>query len=147
MIGTWTNDWRARCQDQAGYYKYSEGVKALSPFIWKASESNGGWSWHNCHVEKSATIVTSPEFGDSDDNLLGVVQAASFKGSNQADVILNLLENYDIVDHIFAVCCDTISSNTGVFSWAIVLLPQSRTLPPCSFSEGDTCWKCIFLTS
>jgi hypothetical protein len=23
-------------------YKYSEGVKALSPFIWKASESNGG---------------------------------------------------------------------------------------------------------
>ncbi len=36
------NGRRARCQDQAGYYKCSEGVKALSPFIWKASESNGG---------------------------------------------------------------------------------------------------------
>ena len=38
------------------------------------------------------------------------------------------------VDHIFAVCCDTISSNTDVFSRAIVLLPQSWTLPPYSFS-------------
>jgi hypothetical protein len=76
-------------------------------------------------VEKIATIVTAPDFGDSDDILLGVVQAASSKGSDQADVILNLLEYYDIVDHIFAVCCDTISSNTGVFSRAIVLLPQS----------------------
>ncbi len=76
-------------------------------------------------MEKIATIVTSPDFGDSDDILLGVVQAASSKGSYQADVILNLLEYYDIADHIFAVCCDTISSNTGVFSRAIVLLPQS----------------------
>jgi hypothetical protein len=58
-------------------------------------------------VEKIATIVTSPDCGDSDDILLGVVQAASSKDSDQADVILNLLEYYDIVDHIFAVCCDT----------------------------------------
>ena len=58
-------------------------------------------------MEKIATIVTSPDFGDSDDILLGVVQAASSKGSDQADVILNLLQYYDIVDHIFAVCCDT----------------------------------------
>jgi hypothetical protein len=64
-------------------------------------------------------------YGDSDDILLGVVQAASSKGSDQADVILTLLQYYDIVDHIFAVCCYTISSNTGVFSRAIVLLPQS----------------------
>ena len=76
-------------------------------------------------VERIDTSVTSPDFGDSDDILLGVVQALSSKGSDQADVILNLLQNYDIVDHIFAVCCDTISSNTGVFSRAIVLLPQS----------------------
>jgi hypothetical protein len=76
-------------------------------------------------VEKIATIVTASDFGDSDDILLGVVQAASSKGSEQAYVILNLLEYYDILDRIFAVCCDTISSNTGVFSRAIVLLPQS----------------------
>jgi hypothetical protein len=51
-----------------------------------------------------------------------VVQAASSKGSDQADVILNLLENYDIVDQIFAVCCDTTSSNTGVFSGISAIL-------------------------
>jgi len=46
----------------------------------------------------------------------------SSKGSDQADVILNLLEDYDFEDQIFAVCCDTTSSNTGVFSGAIVLI-------------------------
>ena len=76
-------------------------------------------------MEKIATIVTSPDCGDSDDILLEVVQAASPKGFDQADVILNLLDYYHIVDHIFAVCCDTTSSNTYVFSGAIVLLPQS----------------------
>jgi len=70
-------------------------------------------------VERIDTSVTSPDFGDSDDILLGVVQAASSKGSDQADVILNLLEYYDIVDQVFAVCCDTTSSNTGVFSGAM----------------------------
>ena len=67
--------------------------------------------------------------GDSDDILLGVVQAASSKGSDQGDVILNLVEYYDIVDQIFAVCCDTTSSNTGVFSGAIVLLSTILDTP------------------
>ncbi len=40
----------------------------------------------------------------------------------QADVILNLLEQYNIVDQTFSVCCDTTSSNTSVFSGEIVLL-------------------------
>ncbi len=70
-------------------------------------------------VERIATSVTSPDFGDSDDILLGVDQAASSKCSDQADVILNLLEYYDIVDQVFAVCCDTTRSNTGVFSGAM----------------------------
>ncbi len=69
-------------------------------------------------VERIATSVTSPDFGDSDDILL-VVQAAPSKGSDQADVILNLLEYYDIVDLVFAVCCDTTSANKGVFSGAM----------------------------
>ncbi len=73
-------------------------------------------------VEKIATSVTSPDFRDSDDILLRVVQAVSSKGSDQADVILNLLEYYDIVDQIFAVCCDTASSNTGVFSGISAIL-------------------------
>jgi hypothetical protein len=46
----------------------------------------------------------------------------SSKGSDQADVILNLLEYYNIVDQTFAMCCDTTSSNTSVFSGAIVFL-------------------------
>jgi hypothetical protein len=69
--------------------------------------------------------VSHHQLWGSDDILLGVIQAASSKSSDQSDVILNLLEYYDIVDQIFAVCCDTTSSNTYVFSGAIVLLPQS----------------------
>ncbi len=61
-------------------------------------------------------------WGDADDILLGGFQAVSSKGFDQADVILNLLEYYDIVDQTFAVCCNTTSSNTSVFSGAIVLL-------------------------
>jgi hypothetical protein len=73
-------------------------------------------------VEKISISVTSPDLGDVDDILLGVFQAVSSKSSDQADVILNLLEYYDIVDQTFAVCCDTTSSNNCVFSGAIVLL-------------------------
>jgi hypothetical protein len=43
-------------------------------------------------VERIASCVKSPAFRDSDDILLGVVQAASSKGSDQDDVILYLLE-------------------------------------------------------
>ena len=66
-----------------------------------------------------AISVTSPDLGDADDILLGVFQAVSSKGSDQADVILNLREYYDIVDQVFAVCYDTTSSNTGIFSGAM----------------------------
>ena len=75
-------------------------------------------------VERIAISVTSPDLDDTDDILL-----ASSKGCDQADVILNLLEYYDIVDQIFAVCCDTTSSNTGVFSGAIVLLSTILDTP------------------
>ncbi len=78
----------------------------------------------NITVERIATSVTSPYIGDSDDILLGVVQAASSKDYGQIDVILNLLEYYDIVDQTLAVGCNTTSSNTGVFSGAM-MLPQS----------------------
>ena len=44
------------------------------------------------NVEPIAISVTSPDLDDTDDILLGVVQASSFKGCDQADVILNLLE-------------------------------------------------------
>ncbi len=72
-------------------------------------------------VERIVISVTSSDLGDADDILLGVVQAMSSKGSDQVDVILSLLEYYDIVDQIFAVCWTTTSSITCVFSGAIVL--------------------------
>jgi len=80
-------------------------------------------------VERIAVSVTSPDIEDSDDILLGVVQAESSKGSDQAHVILNLLEYYEVADQIFAVCCDTTSSNTGAFSGAISVLTKVLNVP------------------
>jgi hypothetical protein len=47
-------------------------------------------------VERIVISVISSDLGDADDILLGVVQAVSSKGSNQADVLLSLLKYYDI---------------------------------------------------
>ncbi len=43
-------------------------------------------------VERIVISVTSSDLGYADDILLGVVQAVSAKGSDQADVIPSLLE-------------------------------------------------------
>ena len=83
------------------------------------------------NVERIAVSVTSPDFDDRDDILLGVLQIENSKGSEQAKNILQLLEFYEITDNIFAICSDTTSSNTGVHSGAIVLLTSAldiRTL-------------------
>jgi len=80
-------------------------------------------------VERIAVSVTSPDIEDSDDILLGVVQAESSKGSDQAHVILHLLEYYEVADQIFAVCCDTTSSNTGAFSGSISVLTKFLNVP------------------
>ncbi len=133
-------DWRARWQDQAGYHEYYEGEKVISSFWWKASEADWGWSllslWKGLwSVSHHLTWGMQMTF------YLGVVQAVYFKGYDQGDVILNLLEYYDIVDQIFAVCWDTTSSNTCAFSGVIVLLcTKSWTLPSCGFSAVGTCW-------
>ncbi len=52
----------------------------------------------------------------------------SFKGSDQAHVILNLLDYNEVVDHMFAICCDTISSKTGAFSGAISVLTKAQNI-------------------
>ena len=73
-------------------------------------------------VERIAISVTSPEIDNTNDILHGVVQAENSKGIDQADVILILLEYYNIADQIFAICCDTTASNAGVFVGAITIL-------------------------
>ena len=80
-------------------------------------------------VERIAVSVTSPDMDETDDVLLGVVQAASSKGSDQAVAILNLLEYFNIVDQIFVVCCDTTASNTGIHSGAVVILSSILNTP------------------
>jgi len=42
-------------------------------------------------IKRIAVSVTSPDIEDTDDILLGVVQAKSSKGCDQVEVILNML--------------------------------------------------------
>ena len=81
------------------------------------------------HVERIAASVTSSDLADGDDILLGVIQAASSKGSVQVEVILQLLDCYDITDQIFAACCDTASSNTGKNNGAVQMLSNILDAP------------------
>ena len=69
--------------------------------------------------ERIAVSVTSSEFNDDHDVLLGVLEAESFKGRDLVSTILQHLEYFEISDQIFAVCTDTTASNTGSWSGAI----------------------------
>ncbi len=80
-------------------------------------------------MEQIAISVTSPGLGDTDDILLGVVQAASSKGCDQANMILNLLEYYDIGEPNLCCSCVTNASNTGVYPGAIVILSDILNIP------------------
>jgi uncharacterized protein (DUF1501 family) len=62
-------------------------------------------------VERVAVSVTSPDVGNNN-NIHVVALTESPKGSDQARVILSLLDYYEVVDQIFAICCDT-SLNTA----------------------------------
>jgi hypothetical protein len=43
-------------------------------------------------------------------------------------VILNLPDYYEVVDQMFAICCDTTSLNTGAFSGAISVLTRALNI-------------------
>ncbi|XP_065646356.1 uncharacterized protein LOC136076810 [Hydra vulgaris] len=81
--------------------------------------------------ERVAISVTSPEFTTKDDRLLGIIPVESTKGKNQAIVIQNILEYFEIADNIIGVCTDTTSSNTGRLNGAIIII--SRILNKCLF--------------
>ena len=74
----------------------------------------------NC--ERIVVSVTSPDLEWRVDFLLGMVQAKNLTGSEQANLILDLLEYYDIVDNIIGVCCDTTASKTRKFAGAVTIL-------------------------
>jgi hypothetical protein len=92
-------------------------------------------------VERIVISVTSSDLGDAD----AVVQAVSSKGSDQADVILSLLEYSDIVDQIFAVCWDTTSSSSSILWSNCVALHKILNTPLLWFL--CTCWQNTSLTS
>ena len=69
--------------------------------------------------------MTSPDIGENNNILLGFAQAESSKGSDQAHMILNLLNYYEVVDKMLAIRCDITSSNTGPFSGAISVLTKA----------------------
>ncbi|XP_065656789.1 uncharacterized protein LOC136082200 [Hydra vulgaris] len=81
--------------------------------------------------ERVAISVTSPEFTTKDNRLLGIIPVESTKGKNQAIVIQNILEYFEIADNIIGVCTDTTSSNTGRLNGAIIII--SRILNKCLF--------------
>ena len=73
--------------------------------------------------------VTSPDIEGSDNVLLGVFEAESSEGTDQAELILQTLEFYEIKEEVFAVCCDTMASKTGAWSGAIVSLSEIIETP------------------
>ena len=80
-------------------------------------------------TDRIAISVTSPEFGDRDDLLLGVVPCESGKSADCALCIQNLCEYFDVCDGIFAICGDTTAANTGRNNGTIVILAQVLQKP------------------
>ncbi len=93
--------------------------------------------------------MTSPDIGENNNILLGFAQAESSKGSDQAHVILSLLDYYEMVDQMFSICCDTESSNTGACSGIISVLQELLAFSFFGFSSAiiqvgstfPTSWK------
>jgi hypothetical protein len=74
--------------------------------------------------DRIAVSITSPEFEDMNDRLLGILPSSSGRAADQVLLIHNLLEYYEVIDDLFAVCCDTTSTNTGRRGGIIHLLTE-----------------------
>lgn len=73
--------------------------------------------------ERIAISVSSPDLDETNDILLAIVESESSKGIDQADVILQTLNFFEITsDQIIGVCCDTTASNTGRENGANVII-------------------------
>lgn len=74
--------------------------------------------------DRIAVSVTSPEFSHKEDLLLGVVPSDSGRAADQALVIQNLLEHFEVPDQVFAICTDTTATNTGRREGAVMILTR-----------------------
>lgn len=70
--------------------------------------------------DRVAVSISSPEFVEKGDRLLGILPTESGKAIDETMTIHNLLEYYEICEDIFAICADTTSVNTGVHSGIIM---------------------------
>ncbi len=115
-------DSRARWQDQAWHHEYGtmKGKWLCLHFDGKQVKQIEE-DWSRLSLRKGLLSVSNFLTGGKQMTFyLELFRQCLQKA--QADVMLNLREYYDSVDQIFAMCCDTTSSNTGVFSGAVVLL-------------------------
>jgi hypothetical protein len=71
-------------------------------------------------VERIAVAVTGMEVS----KILGIPKAISGTGAAQADIVFNLLKEWDLVDCIIGMSFDTTSSNTGIRNGACVILER-----------------------
>ena len=65
--------------------------------------------------------MTSPDISENNNIFLGFAQAESSKGSDQAHVILNLLDYYEVVAQMLPSVVKLLA-HTGAFSGAISVL-------------------------
>ena len=82
--------------------------------------------WMTAHDPKQSSVENSTQDYDGhyhlDDRLLEVLTSERSKGKDQAIVIQNLLEYFEITEDIVGICSDTTASNPGRLNGVIILL-------------------------
>lgn len=71
-------------------------------------------------VDRIAIIVTY----DGCEKLIGIPKLSSGSGKNQALSVFQVLEEWNLIDQVQVLCCDTTASNTGRLNGACILLEQ-----------------------
>lgn len=69
-----------------------------------------------------AIVVTSPTWEDK--QLLGIPSSKTGRGEDESQIIYDSMVHCNVVDRIFAACCDTTASNMGPNRGACVKLEE-----------------------
>lgn len=72
------------------------------------------------HIDRLPVLIS----GVGVEQLLGVPKLASGTGEAQAAAVVQLLEEWGIIDRVVALCFDTTAANTGPHSGACALIEQ-----------------------
>ena len=77
--------------------------------------------------ERCCTLVSSP--GLEKEILLGGPKLKSAAGHHQVEGVLGLLEDWEVTERVFSVCCDSTAAQTGKYNGAMTLLSQHLDQP------------------